>query len=100
MTAPKSMTKLMHDVSTHLKTNGFSVGEINTGFVALDDDGIVFLCSKYRTSVQVRHPQSGKYNIESRRLIPNVEWFDEQIARLTAWTQDPVGKEPPKKKNQ
>ena len=61
MTAPKSMTKLMHDVSTHLKT--------------------------------------GKYNIESRRLIPNVEWFDEQIARLTAWTQDPVGKEPPKKKN-
>jgi hypothetical protein len=88
------MTKLMHDVSTHLKANGFSVGEINTGFVALDDDGIVFLVSKYRTSVQARHPESGKYNIESRRLIPSIEWFDEQIARLTAWTQDPVGKEP------
>jgi hypothetical protein len=97
MTPRKSMTKLMLDISIYLKANGFVVGEINTGFVAIDDDGIVFLCSKFRVFAQVKHPKSGKFNIENRRGVPDIEWFDKQISAFTVWTQDTTGKSPPRK---
>jgi hypothetical protein len=97
MTPRKSMTKLMLDISIYLKANGFSIGEINTGFVAIDDDGIVFLCSKCRVCAQVKHPQSGQFNIEHRRGIPDIGWFDKQISAFTVWTQDTKGKCPPRK---
>lgn len=86
----------LSSISAHLMMNGFRIGLTNTGFVAVDCDGIVFTCSKFRTSVQVCHPQTGHNRIEYLRSIPSKEWCDKHIDEFTIWTQDPKAKAPPR----
>jgi len=43
------LTGKMFVVIDHLRDQGFTVGQTERGFVAVDDDGVIFTCSPGRT---------------------------------------------------
>ena len=80
----------------YLQHEGFTVGQTKTGFVAVDDDGIVIQATPYRTSAQVFHPILKIYREEYALYIQETYWFAEKVALLTEWAKDPNAKEPPR----
>ena len=78
----------------YLEHEGFTVGQTKTGFVAVDNDGIVIQATPYRTSAQVFHPVLKIYREEYALYIQETYWFAEKVALLTEWSKDPNAKEP------
>ena len=80
----------------YLEHEGFTVGQTRTGFVAVDNDGIVIQATPYRTSAQIFHPALKIYREEYALYIQETYWFAEKVALLTEWSKDPNAKEPPR----
>ena len=78
----------------YLEHEGFTVGQTKTGFVAVDNDGIVIQATPYRTSAQVFHPVLKIYREEYALYIQETYWFAEKVALLTEWAKDPNATEP------
>jgi hypothetical protein len=68
----------------------------HTGFVAVDEDGVVFIVSPFRTSGQIYHPILNVFREEYAKKLPETYWFQEAMNTLTAWVKDPKAKEPPR----
>jgi hypothetical protein len=78
----------------YLRHEGFTVGQTRTGFVAVDDDGIVIQATPYRTSAQIFHPTLKIYREEYALSLQEIYWFTEKLSLLTEWAKDPNAKEP------
>jgi hypothetical protein len=91
----RNKTKILRAVM-YLEHEGFTVGQTTTGFVAVDQDGIVIQATPYRTSAQVFHPVLKIYREEYALSLQETYWFAEKVSLLTEWSKDPNAKEPPR----
>jgi hypothetical protein len=89
----RNKTKILRAVM-YLEHEGFTVGQTKTGFVAVDQDGIVIQATPYRTSAQVFHPVLKIYREEYALSLQEIYWFTEKLSLLTEWAKDPNAKEP------
>ena len=71
----------------HLRKQGFVVGKTASGFVAVDDDGIVFTVSIAATHVQMVHPRTGQLCEHRARGIPDPKWFDGMAGEFVDWAK-------------
>ena len=74
----------------YLRDQGFNVARTHSGFVAVDEDGIVFTVSPVRTHVTIMHPVTQEITERRHRGQPDPEWFDEACIELTTWSKRPV----------
>ena len=74
----------------YLRDQGFNVARTHSGFVAVDEDGIVFTVSPVRTHVTIMHPVTQEITERRRRGQPDPEWFDDACIELTTWAKRPV----------
>lgn len=72
----------------HLRVQGFTVARTATGFIAVDEDGIIFNVSPVRTHVSSVHPVTQQYMEHRAPNQPDPEWFDDMIQEFVAWMQD------------
>ena len=83
-------------VMFYLKNEGFLCGYTKTGFIGVDDDGIVIQCTPYRTSAQIRHNTTRRIREEYVKKVPTTDWFTRIIDELTQWANDPKAVVPPR----
>ena len=71
----------------HLTKQGFTVALTHTGFIAVDQDGIVFTVSPVRTHVQMVHPKTGQLSEHRSRGMPDTDWFDSVADEFVDWSK-------------
>ena len=71
----------------HLRKQGFTVAQTASGFIAVDQDGIVFTVSPMRTHVQMVHPQTGQFCEHRARGMPDTGWFDSITDEFVDWSK-------------
>ena len=72
----------------HLRAQGFTVARTATGFIAVDEDGIIFNVSPVRTHVCVVHPVTEQYMEERTAGQPDPKWFDAMIEEFVTWSKE------------
>lgn len=81
----KPLTERRNLLMRHLTAEGFTVGRTEHGFVAVDDDGIVFTVSPVRTHVCRVDPVTEKI-MEIRTIgMPDTAWCNRMISELGIW---------------
>ena len=78
----------------YLRHEGFAVGMTHTGFVAVDEDGVVFIVSPFSTSAQIYHPILNVFREEYAQKLPETHWFQTTMNTLLSWAKDSNAKEP------
>ncbi len=81
------LTGRMFLVIDHLRNQGFTVGQTERGFVAVDDDGVIFTVSPGRTHVCIVHPRNGQYMEHRCNGLPDVEWFDDLTNEMVQFSK-------------
>jgi hypothetical protein len=71
----------------HLRSQGFTVGKTERGFIAVDDDGVIFTCSPGRTHVCVVHSQNDQYMEHRCNGLPDPEWFDDMTNEMVQFSK-------------
>jgi len=74
-------------VMDHLRNQGFTVGQTERGFVAVDDDGVIFTVSPGRTHVCIVHPKNGQYMEHRCNGMPDIQWFDDFTNEMVQFTK-------------
>ena len=69
----------------HLRDQGFTVALTATGFIAVDDDGVVFNVSPARTHCVVVHPVSGIVIERKVAGQAEIEWLDRVCGDMVEW---------------
>lgn len=72
----------------YLRAQGFTVARTATGFMAIDDDGIIFNVSPVRTHVSAVHPVTEQYMEERTPGQPDPKWFDAMIEEFVTWSKE------------
>lgn len=78
----------------HLVKEGFNVGKTQRGFVAVDEDGIVFNVSPGRAQVCRVHPITGQVMENRHKGMPDTHWFDWMISECVIWASKPIIRKP------
>jgi hypothetical protein len=58
------------------------------GFIAVDEDGIIFNVSPVRTHVCAVHPLTEQYMEERTAGQPDSKWFDAMIEEFVTWSKE------------
>lgn len=69
----------------HLRDQGFTVALTATGFIAVDEDGVVFNVSPARTHCVVVHPVSGIVIERKVAGQAEIEWLDRVCGDMVEW---------------
>ena len=72
----------------YLRAQGFTVARTATGFMAIDEDGIIFNVSPVRTHVCAVHPLTEQYMEERIAGQPDPKWFDAMIEEFVTWSKE------------
>jgi hypothetical protein len=84
MTAVADKRSILMD---HLRSEGFTVGKTERGFVAVDEDGVIFTCSPGRTHVCIVHSKNEQYMEHRCNGLPDPEWFDEMTNEMVQFAK-------------
>ena len=74
-------------VMDYLCSQGFTVGQTERGFVAVDDDGVIFTVSPGRSHVCIVNPQSGQYMEHRCNGLPDPKWFDDMTNEMVQFSK-------------
>jgi hypothetical protein len=71
----------------YLLKEGFSVGRIGIGFVAVDKDGLVFLISPHRCLAYIQNKFHGKFRETRIKGYPTTEQLSQIIESFIPWSK-------------
>jgi hypothetical protein len=84
-TGTKPLLAKREVIMQHLRDQGFTVALTATGFVAVDEDGVVFNVSPARTHCSVVHPVSGIVIDRKVAGQADIEWLDRVCGDMVEW---------------